>query len=114
MLRAISEWLFQHGSNHGQRRDRGGFGAKDAGAEAHRLPTGVVEQSLFLGGPSSFGADGETNLRKIISSTLERFFKRGAQSCGSLLLGQNEFDGITFAGGGDLEWKRFFDDRNIG
>src|SRR6187551_2968524 len=102
MLRVISEWLFQHGSNHGQRGNGGGFGAKDAGAEAHRLPTGVVEEGFFLGGPSSFGADGETNLRKIISSIFKRCFERGSESCRSFLLGQNEFDGITFAGGGDL------------
>ena len=62
--------LFKQRCCDGQGGNGGGFGAKDARAEADRLPASVIEEGFLLGGPSSFRADGKLNLRKIISRIL--------------------------------------------
>ena len=82
--------LFEIGSNHRKRRYGSRLCAKNPRTQRGSTPSIGIEESFFVGRPSTFGADGDFERGHLGLRLDDGFIERGAQRGGAFLFGQDD------------------------
>jgi len=82
--------LFEIGSNHRKRRYGSRLCAKNPRTQRGSTPSIGIEESFFVGRPSTFGSDGDFKRGHLAPSCGHSLFDCVAQRCSALLLGEDD------------------------